>query len=85
MSAVHQLEDMRLYVTAQPLEMQWGYCLLLHIKIVPLSYIPQSAHSLLLPYAHIFLSIDIMFITDFNNLYAVSQISFPFSDPGFVV
>ena len=76
MSAVHQLEGMYLYITAQPLGMQWGFYLLLHINIIPQTYIPQSAHSLLLPCTHIFLSIDTMFITDFSKLYAVSQISF---------
>ena len=54
------------------------FCLLLHSNIVPQTYIPQSAHSLLLSCAHIFLSIDTMFITDFSKLYAVSQISFSF-------
>ena len=54
------------------------FCLLLHSNIVPQTYIPQSAHSLLLSRAHIFPSIDIMCITNFNNLYAVSQISFSF-------
>ena len=61
------------------------FCLLLHSNIVPQTYIPQSAHSLLLFCAHIFLSIDTMFITDFSKLYAVSQISFSFYNPGFVV
>ena len=60
------------------------FCLLLHSNIVPQTYIPQSAHSPLLFCAHIFLSIDTMFITDFSKLYAVSQISFSFN-PGFVV